>query len=164
MAGASTTLTIPLTIQAGAPPKLTVKVTTDPLDAILETNEANNAQQEDTTVVLASCTLCVDVVAGQVIASVNPAVNDTDVTYQFVVTNVGDLPTESLGDLIDVKIFVDLDTIFNESTLVSVEATNGFTCGTNPAFILDTTAPELLCEAPAEGLGPGGGTLVTVVE
>ncbi len=163
LAGASTTLTIPLTIQAGAPPKLTVKVTADPLDAILETNEANNAQQEDTTVVLASCTLCVDVVAGQVIASVNPAVNDTDVTYQFVVTNVGDLPTESLGDLIDVKIFVDLDTIFNESTLVSVEATNGFTCGTNPAFILDTTAPELLCEAPAEGLGPGGGTLVTVV-
>ena len=163
LAGASTTLTIPLTIQAGAPPKLTVKVTTDPLDAILETNEANNAQQEDTTVVLASCTLCVDVVAGQVIASVNPAVNDTDVTYQFVVTNVGDLPTESLGDLIDVKIFVDLDTIFNESTLVSVEATNGFTCGTNPAFILDTTAPELLCEAPAEGLGPGEGTLVTVV-
>ncbi len=163
LAGASTTLTIPLTVGPAAPPKLTVKVTADPVDAILETNEANNTQTEDTSVTLTACVTCIDLVAGQVIATDNPTVDDTDVTYQFTVTNVGDLPTESDPDPNDVVIAVNLDGIFNELALVSFSATGGFTCAANPAFPGDPTAPELLCSGPAAGLAPGGGTEITVV-
>jgi uncharacterized protein DUF11/CARDB protein len=163
LAGASTTLTIPLTVGPAAPPKLTVKVTADPLDAILETNEANNTQTEDTSVTLTGCVLCIDLVAGQVIATDNPTVNNSDVTFQFTVTNVGDLPSESDTDPNDVVISVNLDKSANELTKVSISATNGFTCAANPAFPMNPAAPEYLCTGPAAGLAPGGGTEITVV-
>jgi uncharacterized repeat protein (TIGR01451 family) len=163
LAGASTTLTIPLVVGPAAPPKLTVKVTADPLDAILETNEANNTQTEDTSVTLTACVSCIDLVAGQVLATNNPTVNDTDVTFTFTVTNVGDLPTESDPDPNDVVVAVNLDKAANELTSVSFSATNGFTCAANSAFPLNPAAPEILCTAPAAGLAPGGGTEITVV-
>jgi subtilase family serine protease len=159
----STTVTIPLTVQAAAPPLLTVKITADPMNAILETNEANNVQTETTSVTHVTCNLCIDLVAGQVIATDNPTVNDKDVTYQFVVTNIGDLSTETDSPPRTVVVAVNLDGISNELSLVSSSATNGFTCATNPAFPGNPAAPELLCSGPAAGLAPGGGTEVTVV-
>ncbi|MEO7235352.1 MAG: CARDB domain-containing protein, partial [Lapillicoccus sp.] len=163
LAGQSTLLTLKLQIQANAPAQLTVKVTADPLDAILETNEANNAATEVTSVTHVACTTCIDLLLGQVLATNNPTVNDRDVTYQFVVTNVGDQSTASDPAPHDVVIAVDLDRGANELSLVSVAATAGVVCGANPAFPLLSTAPEILCTVPATGFAPGGGTEVTVV-
>ena len=84
-----------------------------------------------------------------------------------MVTNIGDLPTESDPDPNDLAILVDLDTGFNESTFSSAFATAGFTCGLNPFFGgglgQSLAAPEVLCTAPAAGLAAGAGTSITVV-
>ena len=92
-AGESTTVTIPLTIDAGAP-RLTVKVTVDPTDAIVETDETNNASRR--TPPSSGLLHTLHRPRGRSgHRQTQPGRNDTDVTYSFVVTNVGDLSTES---------------------------------------------------------------------
>jgi hypothetical protein len=153
-------------VGVAAPSKLTVKVTADPADDITETDETNNAQTEVTTVTHTQCTGCVDLQLGQILATPNPVTNGSNLTYQFTVTNIGDLPAIPVApDAI--RVFVDLDRIPNESTFVSANGTNGFTCGINPDFgpvAPDSlTNPEVLCTGPVGGLAPSAGTTITVV-
>ena len=162
LAGQSTTITAKLTVGAAAPEQLTVQVTADAVDDITETDETNNTQTEVTTVTHTVCASCIDLQLGQIIAAPNPVTNGGNVTYKFTVTNIGDLPAVPT-DPDKLLVSIDLDTTANESTLVSVAATESWTCATNPAFLLDSTEPEILCEAPAAGLLPGGGTTVTLV-
>ena len=164
LAGQSTTITAKLTVGATAPNKLTVNVAADPLDAITETNEANNTQTETTTVTHTQCTACVDLQMGQILATPNPIPDNTDVTYEFTVTNIGDLPAVVTPN--PIVIAVNLDRVPNESTFVSATATNGFACAPNSSF---GTGPgqslafaEILCTGPAAGLAAAAGTTVTV--
>jgi hypothetical protein len=165
LAGQSTTITAKLTVGVAAPNTLTVSVSADPLDVIHETDETNNAQTETTTVTHTQCTSCVDLQMGQILATPNPIPDGTTATYQFTVTNIGDLPAvPTLPNRIVVAI--DLDRDANESTRVSASATNGFTCVNNPLFGTglgqSPVNPEILCTSPDAGLAAAGGTTVTV--
>jgi uncharacterized repeat protein (TIGR01451 family) len=89
---ASTTITASITVDPGAPEKLTASVVADPADAIAESNELNNAQTQDTTVTGSECTTtpCVDLVAtafGDPTAIVPAPINDT-----VTVANIGSSP------------------------------------------------------------------------
>lgn len=165
IAGQSTTITAKLTVGVAAPNKLTVNVTADPTNAITETNEANNTQTETTTVTHTQCTACVDLQMGQILATPNPIPDDSDVTYQFTLTNIGDQPAVPTGSN-RITIAVDLDGSFNESTFVSASATNGFVCAQNPLFGTGAgqspANPEIVCTGPAAGLAAAAGTTVTV--
>ena len=161
LAGQSTTITAKLTVGAATPDKITVTVTADPLNAIPETDETNNSEVETTTVILDLCTACVDIALGQIVAAPNPVPNGDDVTYEFTATNIGDTPAIP-GPGQKLVVLADLDGTANESSLLSTSATNGFTCSTNPDFLLDPSQPEVRCESE-DGLAPGAGTAITVV-
>ena len=167
IAGQSTTITAKLTVGAAAPNKLTVNVTADPLDVITETDETNNTQTETTTVTQTQCTACVDLQLGQIVATPNPIPDDTDVTYQFTVTNIGDQPTDVDWPERSSSSRSTSTPGFNESTFVSASATNGFTCGLNPFFgggFRQSLAATRRSSAPARtpGSRPAAGTTVTV--
>ena len=163
LSGQSVLLSIPIVAEATAPASLTVTVVADPLAVIPETSEANNSATQTTSVTHVACTACANLVMGQIVATPNPIPDNTDVTYQFVVTNTGDQPTLSHSvPAQKVVIAINLDTAFNESSLVSVASSNpDFTCVTNPAFPGVPAAPEILCSG--DGLGAGLGLTVTVV-
>jgi len=161
LAGASTVVTIPITPQPASPLILTVTGTVDPLDAIAETSEANNTATQATTVSPTTCLACTDLVMGQIIATPDPIPNGSDVSYQLVVTNIGDQAVTTLNPSTDVMLAIDLDRLSNESSLVSVSATGPLTCQANPAWGFDHTLPEIVCTAPS-GFAPGQGSLVTV--
>lgn len=160
-AGDGVTVTIISTVTASAGTSLTVEAKADPNNDIAESNEGNNDATAITSVVAAPCTGCIDLVAGSIIATPpSPVLNNTDVTYNFVVTNVGDLNTNIDPAPHDVVVTIDLDTIFNESTPVSVSAP-GFSCVTTspPASLTD---PEIVC-TNTTGLAGGAGVLFSVV-
>jgi uncharacterized repeat protein (TIGR01451 family) len=162
-AGASTIVTLTSTVTASAGTSLTAVATVDPANNIVESDESNNSQTAVTSVVAAPCTSCIDLVAGSIIATPpSPVLNNTDVTYNFAVTNVGDEPTSASPTPLphDVVVTIDLDTVFNESTPVSASAP-GFTCViTSPPLLL--TDPEIVCTSTA-GLAGGAGTIFSVV-
>ncbi|MCF6376439.1 hypothetical protein L2K70_02380 [Nocardioides KLBMP 9356] len=166
LAGQSTTITAKLIVGAAAPGKLTVSMTADPLDAITETDEANNTQTETTTVTHDECTACVDLELGQIIATPNPIPDNSDVTYKFTVTNIGDQPAVPTGSN-RITIAIDLDRTANELKAPwTADATNGFTCAAYPFFgsgVGQSLAnPEIICTGPAAGLAAAQGTTVTV--
>jgi uncharacterized repeat protein (TIGR01451 family) len=89
---ASTTITASITVDPGAPEKLTASVVADPANAIAESNELNNAQTQDTTVTGSECTTtpCVDLVTtafGDPVSIVPAPINDT-----VTVANIGSSP------------------------------------------------------------------------
>jgi uncharacterized repeat protein (TIGR01451 family) len=89
---ASTTITASITVDPGAPEKLTASVMADPGTAIPESNELNNAQTQDTTVTGSECTTtpCVDLVTtafGDPVAFAPGVINDT-----VMVANIGSSP------------------------------------------------------------------------
>jgi uncharacterized repeat protein (TIGR01451 family) len=161
-AGSSTIVTITTTVSASAGTALTATATVDPANAITESNEGNNSQTAVTSVVAAPCTACIDLVMGAIVATPFPDVtNGNNVTYNFTVTNIGDQPTSASPTPLphDVVVTIDLDTIFNELTPVSVAAP-GWTCGPTPGPILVTT-PEYTCTIA--NVAAGAGTVFSVV-
>ena len=160
-AGDSTIVTITTTVTASAGTMLTVTAAVDPDDDILESNEGNNDKTAITSVVAAPCTGCIDLVAGSIPASPpDPVLNNTDVTYNFAVTNVGDTSTNGDPAPNDIVVTIDLDTTFNESTPVSASAP-GFTCviTSPPTTVFD---PEIEC-TNTTGFGAGEGAIFSVV-
>jgi len=70
----------------------------------------------------------------------HPVKNNNDVTYNFTVTNIGDRPPTSADPAPNaVVVTINLDTIFNKSTPVSVSA---------PGFMCVTTSPPVPVSAP----------------
>jgi len=160
-AGDSVIVTVTTTVTASAGTTLATVATADPANDIVESNEGNNTKTAITSVVAAPCTGCIDLVAGSVTATPpSPVLNNTDVTYNFAVTNVGDQSTNSDPAPHDVVVTIDLDTVFNESTPVSVAAP-GFTCVTTspPLFVTD---PEIVC-TNTTGFAAGDGAIFSVV-
>lgn len=92
--GGSTIITVSLTVQAGAPPDLTLMATVDPTNAFIETNEGNNTDTEVTTVSNSTCTSspCIDLVLTQLTGGPQPVKVGNDATFTFVMTNIGDTP------------------------------------------------------------------------
>jgi hypothetical protein len=163
-AGELTTVTIEFTVDAATPPKLTLAARVDPSDDIVETNEANNFAEEDTTVNTAACTACIDLVMGQIFASPNPATTGAQATYSLTVTNVGDLSTLTDGSPNDVEIRIDLDGVVPEgTTFVSFTATADFSCS-QPFLLLPPllASTDIVCTNTTTGLDAGEGTLITI--
>ena len=159
-AGATTTVTISSTVTATAGSSLTVTAEVDPDNDIVESNEGNNSRTAITSVVAAPCTSCIDLVMGTIFATPNPVANNNNITYNFAVTNVGDLPTSADPIPHDVVVAINLDTSFNESTVVSASAP-GFSCVFNSPPV-PVSAPEIVC-TNTTGLAAGGGSLFSVV-
>jgi archaellum component FlaG (FlaF/FlaG flagellin family) len=154
-------VTLTTTVTATAGTSLSVLAEADPDHDIVESNEGNNSKTAITSVVAAPCLGCYDLVAGSIVSTpVSPVLNNTDVTYNFIVTNVGDQSTNTAPNPNDVVVSIDLDTTFNESTPVSVSAP-GFTCVTTSPPVL-VTDPEIVC-TNATGLAGGDGALFSVV-
>jgi hypothetical protein len=94
-AGGTTVITLKMAVVSGPPPTLTLVATIDPANHFVELNEGNNQQTEVTTVSNDVCSpSCVDIVASQLLPSVDPAQKGHDVTFNFTVVNVGDTPAD----------------------------------------------------------------------
>jgi hypothetical protein len=93
--GGGTVITVKFLVNLSAPDDdLSVTATIDPADAVSESNEGNNTQNETTTVSGSSCAMefCVDLVAAQLQQSVNPVGVGDPVTYTLTVANIGATP------------------------------------------------------------------------
>ena len=122
-AGGNTTITVNATVQAGAPPDLTLVATVDPTNAFAETDEGNNSQTQVTTVSDAACTQpsCIDLVLTQLTGSPIPVALGGTATFTFVVTNVGNTATPTNGAHIHFG-------VLDNFTGASITAPAGWTC------------------------------------
>src|SRR6185436_6352076 len=94
-AGGSTVITLKLAVVASPPPTLTVVATIDPSLHFAELNEGNNTLTEVTSVSNDVCSpSCVDIVASQLLPSVDPVHKGTDITFNFTIVNTGDTPAD----------------------------------------------------------------------
>ena len=92
-AGGSTVITVKFAVVSSPPPTLTLVATIDPANDFVELNEGNNQQTEVTTVSNDVCAPgCVDLVASQMLPTVDPVQKGHDVTVTFTVVNTGDTP------------------------------------------------------------------------
>jgi len=162
-AGEFTVVTIEFTVDALVPPALHIEATVDPSNLIVETNEADNHAEEDTTVDVTACNNCIDLVMGQIFSNPDPIDGPASpaAVYSFTVTNTGDLSTETDVPPNDIVIGIDLDTTFNDSTFASANVTGpgSFTCA---ADLLDVVPVfDVICTSTV-GLAPGEGTLFEI--
>jgi uncharacterized repeat protein (TIGR01451 family) len=163
LAGKTTTLTIKFDTDASAVPSVSSDITVDSGHAITESNEGNNDDTEVTTISAAFCSSCIDLVMGPIFATPDPVANGDDVTWNFDVTNIGDLPTASDPAPHDVVITANVDTSANEYTNVTASTSNpDFTCVVEapPVFPHPASFPEVVCTGP--NLNAGESILVEV--
>lgn len=157
-AGQTTTVKIVFQTTSAAPASISSAVTVDPGPplggAIVETNETNNTKSQVTTISNAICSTCIDLVMGPMIETSDPVTVGDNLVYTITVGNVGDQSTAGNGG--PVLIFFDL---VGDFTLVSRNASNGFTCATSGAT---TPGVDLLSDCTGE-LNPGQGTIITII-
>ncbi|MFL5926968.1 MAG: CARDB domain-containing protein, partial [Gaiellaceae bacterium] len=158
LAGKTTTLTIRFDTDASAVPGVTSDVKVDSGDAITESDEGNNTDTEVTTISAAFCSSCIDLVMGPIFAAPEPVANGDEVTWNFDVTNVGDLPTSTDPAPHDVVIAVNVDGASNEYSTLTASAP-GFTCVVTSRLAGDFL-PDVVCTATT--LAAGGGVVVSV--
>jgi uncharacterized repeat protein (TIGR01451 family) len=156
LAGQSTTITIVLQTQAGAPTSLTSTVKVDPDNAFIEADETNNERVEVTSISDSICTSCKDLVISAVLESSDPVADEGTLTYTVTVGNIGDQSTDT-GAGNQALVFFDLGVSGGaQFEFVSETATAGFTCTQ-----VTNTATSLLTDCSGE-LGPGQGTIITI--
>jgi len=160
--GESTVITANFTVLLGAPDDLTLTATIDPDNAFTEITKANNAKTEVTTVSGDTCTAspCVDLVAAQLTATPSPVPSGGSVTFNYVIVNVGDSPTDfGMPDppnpLINPMFFADV----NGAAYTSFTRTSS-----NPAITcVDVGTPLVNVLSNCAGkLGPGEGVTITI--
>ena len=154
--GGNTTITIDLvTLLAGMPTNVSLTATIDPTDAFPETNEGNNSQTEPTSISGAGCSVCIDLVAAQLVASPEPVASGGSVTLEFLIVNVGDTPTMlGVGQPL-----LWLDS-FSNGTVGAATPTSS-----NPAVTCqqDGSGPNSLLTSCGGNLAPGEGATITLV-
>jgi uncharacterized repeat protein (TIGR01451 family) len=161
LAGQTTVLTVRFDTTAAAVPSVSSEIKVDSNDEFIEIDETDNTDTEVTTINADICQNCIDLVMGPIFTNPDPVPNGDDVTVNFDVTNVGDLPTSADADpgADDVVIAIDVDLDFNDYSAITASMP-GFTCA------VDTTpapgVPEIVC-TKAAGLAPGEGALASIV-
>jgi hypothetical protein len=153
-AGQSTNVTIEFQVLAETPTTHTLDVKVDEANAVTESTKANNNGTETTTVTGSLCTNCIDLVAGGILVTPDPAVSGSSLTRIATVSNAGDLSTVTAGtDMAKVWVYFD----GTAETFDSASATGGFSCTSDTT----TFAPFVLVECVGD-LGPGAGVAITV--
>lgn len=152
LAGQSTNVTIAFQVLASSPTSHTLAVRVDPANAVAEASDANNDDDEITTVTASLCTGCVDLVAGGILDTPDPVAPGGAITRIATVSNAGDLSTAGLGPGSAV-VWVIIDSAYE--TLGAYSATGGFTC---TDFLL---FGFIVVECTGD-LGAGEGVAVTV--
>jgi hypothetical protein len=163
LAGKTTTLTIKFDTTAAAAPSVQSDITVDSGNVVAESDEGNNTAHETTSISASICSSCIDLVMGPIFGVPDPVANSADVTWNFDVTNVGDLPTSTDPGPHPVVITANVDSVDNEySNVVASTSNPGFTCVVTapPAFPAPAGAPEVVCTGA--NLGAGEGVLVSV--
>jgi uncharacterized repeat protein (TIGR01451 family) len=162
-AGESTVITANFTVLLGAPDDLTLTATIDPANAFAEINEGNNTKTEVTTVSGDTCTAspCVDLVAAQLTATPSPVPSGGSITFNYVVVNVGDSPTDfgspdPPDPLVNPALFADVIGAYTSFTRTS--SNPAITCIDDPFM----TAGANIFSDCAGKLGPGEGVTITI--
>ncbi|MBA4180760.1 MAG: hypothetical protein C0506_09250 [Anaerolinea sp.] len=163
LAGQSTVLTIRFDTTAGVDDSLFSVVTVDSSGAFAEADELNNVDIEVTTISAAICQNCIDLLVGPIFATPDPVANHAVVTFNFDVTNIGDLPTSTDPVPNNVVVQINIDRNFNEYSAGSITANMpGFVCVvTDHAGDVGNNSPEITC-TKAAGLGSGEGSIASI--
>jgi uncharacterized repeat protein (TIGR01451 family) len=158
--GGNTTITVVMTVDAGAPNDLVLEATIDPSNAFGESDETNNVEEETTTVTGDVCTSspCFDIAVADIDASAQTVTAGNPVTFTVSVVNLGDSPIDPIA-LWDMH-FQWTGT----AASMSVAGPGGITCANFPAMSLDPLHQHCQSTAlvDAMDLGPGLGTTFTV--
>ena len=167
LAGQSVVLTIKMDTTALAVPSVFSTILVDSANAFAEADEINNLDFEVTTVDADLCQNCYDLVMGPIFVNPDPVADGDPVTWNFDVTNIGDLPTSADPDVAadPVEIQINIDGAFNEYTGLTSGTVDlpGFTCTvTSHAGDPGNNAPEILCTKTALAAGEGVIGSVTV--
>jgi uncharacterized repeat protein (TIGR01451 family) len=164
LAGQSTVLTVKFDTDSSTPSEVFSVIEVDPTAEFTEADETNNIDFEATTVSGDICQNCIDLVMGPIFANPDPVDAGDQVTWNFDVTNVGDLPTSSDPAPNNVVIQINVDGAFNEYTGLSVSIP-GFTCvTTSHAGDLGNNSPEATCTKTNLNAGEGALASVTVTD
>jgi uncharacterized repeat protein (TIGR01451 family) len=156
-AGGNTTITVNfIALLSGLPPSVSLTATIDPANAFAETNEGNNTKTETTTIsTTGTCTLCVDLVAAQLVATPEPAASGGPVTVKFQIVNIGDTPT-TLNPTSDRLLSLGA---VSDGTVASATPTSSnpaITCG------VDGSGTNFLTTSCKGNLSPGEGVTITL--
>jgi len=156
--GGNTTLTVSFTtLLSGLPPSVSLTATIDPANAFAESDEGNNTLTQVTTITDGGgCTVCVDLVASQILAT-DPYSSGDPMTIKFQVVNVGDSPTalDALHDRLLDLFAVSDGTVSGASISSSLP---GVTCTVDGPAIPGNTV-DTSCKG---NLGPGQGVTITL--
>ncbi|HMF99367.1 MAG TPA: CARDB domain-containing protein [Vicinamibacterales bacterium] len=155
--GGNTQLTVSfITLLSGLPPSVTLTAIIDPANAFAETNEGNNQKSQTTTITTTgTCTLCVDLVASQLLTSPEPVANNGTVTVQFQVVNIGDTPT---------TLNAQTDPLLSLFALTDLSLTAATPTSSNPAITcaIDSSGANFEVVNCKGNLQPGEGVTVTL--
>jgi uncharacterized repeat protein (TIGR01451 family) len=166
LAGQSVVLTIKLDTSSSTPSTVFSTIQVDSTEEFAEADEANNVDFEFTTVDQDLCQNCYDLVMGPIVNNPEPVANHASVTWNFDVTNVGDLPTNDPSDTAadPVEIRIQIDGAANEYTGLTAASVNvpGFTCSVTSYAGTTNSAAEILCSKAALNAGEGVIGSVTV--
>ncbi|HEU4521451.1 MAG TPA: hypothetical protein VFT12_05585, partial [Thermoanaerobaculia bacterium] len=157
-AGGNTTLTLNfVTLLAGLPPDVGITATIDPADAFAETDESNNTQTQTTTISpVGTCSMCIDIVASQLLASPEPATAGGAVTVKFQLVNVGDQGT-TLNPASQALLYLDSITNGTIGNAIPTSSDPAITCQ------VDSHGANTLLTSCRGNLGPGQGATITLV-
>jgi uncharacterized repeat protein (TIGR01451 family) len=152
----NTVITVTAAVNLGAPDDLNLTATIDPDGVFAEADEGNNSQDEVTTVSGDTCTStpCIDLVATQLTASIDPIPSGSSVTFNFTVVNIGDTPTS----LVPGERLLHFDLSGAHTSFARASSNPAIVCVTDPA----TTANVNLFTNCEGNLGPGEGVTITV--